>query len=106
MIDEIVTSDLAQFGTRELKLAGKILSAYKTENDITIFLSYPVKLWMNRNSGNVFLSDEECNVAMINGEFLEDFISCSECGHEDFYNDFTETASNQCCQTYYREISK
>lgn len=42
---------------------------------------------MNQNSGNVFLTDDDCNVLMMNGDKLEGFYNSPYEGHEGFFND-------------------
>jgi hypothetical protein len=81
---EIVTADLSRFGYRELQMAAELLHALKTSNDATRLLGDDVSLCMNTASGYVFLSDEDYNVAMMNGHVLEDWHTCSECGWEGF----------------------
>ncbi len=57
---------------------------------------------MNTHSGCVFLSDEDFNVAMVNGDTLEQFHSCPECGAEGFAED---PPDNECCQQYLNAVS-
>ena len=38
----------------------------------------------NKMSGNVFLTNSEFQVAMMNGDTLESFYSCLQCGNEGF----------------------
>jgi len=98
------TRDLASFGYRELALAGELLKTLKTKNDKTKFLSHPLSIEFNPNSGNVFLVDDDCNVAMMNGEYLEDFFSCPICGHEGFLEDMEHDKDNEECQDYLKQI--
>jgi hypothetical protein len=53
---------------------------------------------MNTHSGNVFLTDEDCNVLMMNGNKLEGFYSTPYEGHEgflkDLLNDWNENWEN------------
>ncbi len=58
---------------------------------------------MNTHSGCVFLSDEDFNVAMVNGDTLEQFHSCPECGGEGFAEDLPD---NECCQQYLKEVQQ
>ena len=76
-----VTSDLTNLGSCELDIVGELLRAFRLEKDKTRFLGDEVQLLFNPYSGCVFLSDEDYNVAMMNGDLLEDFFSCPECGH-------------------------
>jgi hypothetical protein len=80
---DTVTNDLSRFGFRELKMAAELLTAYTTGGKPD-FLGDGVAVWMNSLSGNVFLSDEDFNVGMMNGDKLEQFHSCPNCGHEGF----------------------
>jgi hypothetical protein len=82
------TRDLMQFGYVELAEAGRLLTTFKTHHDKTERLSSNVAVEFNPNSGNVFLVDEDYNVAMMNGHELVDFYSCPECGNEGFDGDY------------------
>lgn len=75
-----VTNDLTKFGYRELDIAADLLKAY-AENGSS-FLEDGVQVWFNANSGEVFLSDSEYNVAVLEGRKLAQFYSCPECGYE------------------------
>lgn len=78
------TRDLMAFGYVELKEAARLLHALKTINDETKNLGDNVALEFNPRSGNVFLVDEDFNVAMMNGNTLENWYFCPECGNEGF----------------------
>lgn len=92
------TTDLADFGFRELRMAAELLTAYcKTPPD---FLGDGVRLMMNTHSGCVFLTDEDYSVAMMNGGSLDQWHVCPECGAEGFAEDMPDSA---CCQDYLRE---
>lgn len=91
------TRDLSTFGFRELHLAGELLSAFKTDKDKTKFLTNDgVSIEFNPNSGNVFLVDADCNVALMNEGNLEDWFTCPQCGHEGFLADITHKDSKEC----------
>ena len=83
-MDNIVTSDLSRFGIRELQEASAILAQYALNRPE--YLSKGIALNFNMNSGVVFLTDEDYNVAAINpvNQLLEQFISCPNCGNESF----------------------
>lgn len=100
------TRDFLKFGYRELDIAGDLLKALKTKHDKTRFLSHGVAVEFNPNSGNVFLVDEDFNVAMMNGDDLEDFFSCPICGHEGFLDDMKHGEDNPECLDYVLEIQK
>lgn len=46
-----------------------------------------VQLMMNQNSGNVFLTNDECEVLMMNGDSLEMWYFTPYNGHEGFADD-------------------
>jgi hypothetical protein len=82
--------DLSKFGNREREIAGELLSAYQNaskwegENN----LSDGVAVEFNPSSGNVFLVDDDFQVAMFNGsDKLEMFVSCGNCGEEGFVSE-------------------
>ena len=99
-MNKIVTNDLSDFGAREKSMAGELLSVLGTYKDKTKYLGDNVQVYMNFNSGNVFLSDEDYNVAMMNGDVLEDFHTCPNCGGEEVASDFREYNTDECCQEY------
>lgn len=81
-MDNIVTSDLTQFGYRELDMAADLLKAYANGKGATGFLGDGVNVFMNKNSGNVFLSDEDYNVGVLEDGKVVQFYSCPQCGNE------------------------
>lgn len=98
-MNTIVTADLSSFGYRELQIASELLDAYANGTNDTSFLTDGITLNMNTNSGYVFLSDEDMNVAMINDETekLEQFFSCPQCGNEGFNTEYPFTKNNGYC---------
>lgn len=92
------TTDLGDFGFRELRMAAELLTAYcESPPD---WLGDGVRIMMNTYSGYVFLTDEDFNVAMINGDSLAQWHVCPECGAEGFAEDLPD---DDCCQAYLRE---
>jgi hypothetical protein len=76
------TDDLSNFGYREKAIAGKLLSVYA--DNPPDFLGDGVKVWLNSNSGYVFLCDEDYNVGVLNDDDTKiiQFFSCPNCGNE------------------------
>lgn len=72
--------DLSKFGYRELSEASILLKLYS--EDCTEFLGDGLTLNFNPNSGCVFLSDEDYNVAVEENGKLVQFFSCPQCGNE------------------------
>ena len=99
------TQDLSLFGWRERDMAGDLLKALGRDNDKTRFLGNDVRVEFNPNSGNVFLVDGDYNVAMMNGEDLEDWFFCLECGHEGFREDMPHKG-NKGCKQYLADIER
>ena len=109
------TRDLSKFGYREMDIAGDLLKAYsggsykiwEGENN----LSDGVVVEFNPMSGNVFLVDEDCNVAMFNGsDKLEMFLSCSNCGAEGFASEDDDLKTieehGSCKPCFEKEVTK
>ena len=95
------TQNLADFGAIERDEAGTLLKTLGSSNDDTKhFGNSGVAVEFNPMSGNVFLVDEDYNVAMMNGHQLEDFYSCPNCGNDGMQSDFREEHSDSCCQEY------
>ncbi|MEM9232415.1 MAG: hypothetical protein AAGB10_22735 [Pseudomonadota bacterium] len=93
-------NDLSNFGFRELRMAAELLNAYC--DSPPDFLGDGLRVTMNTYSGCVFLTDEDFNVAMMNGDALEQFHSCPECGGEGFAEDMPD---KPCCRSYLQEVA-
>ena len=62
-----------------------------------------VTVMFNSDSGNVFLTNSNFDVAMMNDDKLETWYNCPECGHEGFKEDMEHDGSAECAR-YLREI--
>ena len=102
-MDEITTTDLAKFGYREIKMASALLNAWVNKGLPEDFDNDAVTIMMNTHSGNVFLTNSDFQVAMINGDKLESFYSCPICGHEGFKEDMEHDGDDDC-QEYLKDI--
>ena len=60
------------------------------------FYNDEVRPMMNMSSGYVFLTNSEYQVAMMNGDKLESWYSCPECGHEGFLEDMQHDGDRDC----------
>lgn len=96
------TQDLSKFGYVELAEAAKLLTAYCDPNQDTDFLDEGIAIEFNSNSGCVFLIDQEYNVGMMNGDDLEQWLNCPECGEEGFLEDMKENGKD-CCWAWMLE---
>lgn len=98
-----LTSDLSEFGSRERAMAEELLKAWREQGLPEDFDDTKVQVFMNMNSGYVFLSNEDFQVAMMNGDKLESFYSCPECGHEGFLDEMAHEGNSDCSR-YMRDI--
>ena len=96
------TQDLSEFGFKELSITSTLLKEY-CKNPYVLEGSN-INVEFNPNSGNVFLVDENYNVAMMNGDNLELWYSCPICGHEGFLEDMKHNEDDKECQEYLNEI--
>jgi hypothetical protein len=76
MTQEAYTEDLSKFGFIELDVAADLLKAYSRHGLPKDFSDSGVKLAFNMNSGYVFLTNDEYQVAMrtINRETMETYL--------------------------------
>lgn len=83
----MTTTDLSDFGHRELEMLEELLCAMRTQGLPNDFEDCEVTPVMNQYSGNVFLSNSEYQVAMMNGDNLESFYTLSYSGEEGFVDE-------------------
>jgi hypothetical protein len=82
----MTTTDLSQFGYRELREVKDILVAWLDGSGLPEdFYEDEVTFMFNQNSGNVFLTNSEYQVAMLYGNKLESFYSSPYKGLEGFF---------------------
>lgn len=105
MTNEITTTDLAKFGHHERKMAEELLKEWRIQGLPDDFYDEDVTVMMNTHSGNVFLTNSEFQVAMINDDKLESFYNCPECGNEGFLDKVKEMADDSgCCKEYIEQV--
>lgn len=98
-----IITDLSEFGWREKHLAGRLLTE-ACKGLPSDFNDDAVTVMMNLNSGDVFLTNEDFQVAMMNGDKLEIFYSCPNCGHEGFAEEMEHGEDDEECQSYLKDI--
>lgn len=81
------TTNLADFGFREIKMARDLLDAYINNGLPEDFEQSGVTVMMNQNSGNVFLTNDEFQVAMESDGKLYSFYSSPYEGKEGSFDD-------------------
>ena len=87
-MNNIVTTDFADFGYREKEIAGELLIAMSNGELPDEFYDSGTQVMFNTHSGNVFLTNEDAQVAMFNGNKLEMFYCLPYSGEEGFAEDF------------------
>ena len=90
---DIYEADFSEWGYREISMATELLNKY-LESDFKPLDG--LKVGFNSSSAYVFLEDEDYNTFMMNGDKLEQFFSCPECGHEGFREDFKNQECEEC----------
>ena len=75
---------------RERVLAMELLQAWGEQGLPSDFYEEGVKVAMNRNSGYVFLVNDDYQCAMMNGDKLESFYTSPYDGHEGFLEELLE----------------
>lgn len=89
---EITTTDFSKFGHRERKLAEQLLNAWNEQGLPKGFQNDEVTIMFNTHSGNVFLTNSELQVAMMNDGKLESYYTDPKTGEEGFKNELIEEA--------------
>ena len=84
------TTNLADFGYREIKMARDLLDAWVNNGLPDDFSNDGVVLMMNMNSGNVFLTNNEFEVAMMADGKLESFYTSPYEGREGFFDELLD----------------
>jgi hypothetical protein len=86
-MDEVTTSDLADFGFFERAALITLLQAWFNQGLPFGFQDKGVVPMLNKNSDHVFLTNSDYQTAMMNGDKLELWHDCSYCGNEGFEED-------------------
>ncbi|MEM6359635.1 MAG: hypothetical protein AAF731_06065 [Bacteroidota bacterium] len=91
-MQELTTTDFSKFGYREREMAEALLRAWREQGLPEDFDNERVVIMMNFYSGNVFLTNADYQVAMMNGEKLESFYTDFETGEEGFKDELSKEA--------------
>ena len=103
-MEEYTTTDFSKFGYRERKMAEELLKASREQGFPDDFGDDETTIMMNMSSGNVFFTNSDFQVAMMNGNKLESFYSCPVCGHEGFSDEMEHGEGDDECQEYLKDI--
>jgi hypothetical protein len=105
MKDKITTTDLSRFGWRERRMAEELLRASREQGFPDDFEDDETTIMFNTHSGNVFFTNENFQIATMNGDKLESFYSCPYCGYEGFREDIIQHGGGNIeCTRYLKEM--
>lgn len=96
-------ADLSGFGMREIREVVELLNAWLVQGLPEDFEYEGIKIALNTHSGYVFLTNNEYQVAMMNGSRLERWYRCP-CGHEGFREDMRHEPGGGGCIEFMRSI--
>lgn len=91
----MTTTNLANFGFRELAMAAELLTAWSKNQLPEEFDLDNVQIMMNQSSGNVFLTNENYDVVMMHDDKLQMFYSDPETGEEGFFDELSDEAKER-----------
>jgi len=94
-MENTVTSDMSEFGAREIDEMITILDTKVSQGLPEDFYDDGLTIMFNKMSGYVFLINSDYQVCMMNGNSLEMFHTCSNCGNEGFKEEIAD--ENDCC---------
>ncbi len=84
------TESLSDFGWRELRILKDIIDAWLQSGLPEQFTENGIRPAFNTHRGYVFLVNDECDIAMLNGNRLESFHSLPYSGKEGFLYELLE----------------
>ena len=99
-LDKTLTNDFSNFGKRELLLAEILIKSAREQGFPADFTLNRVEIIYNLNSGYVRFTNKDFQVAMMNGNKLESFYSCPECGREGFWEEVFEHSDDINCMEW------
>ena len=103
----MTTTNFAEFGYREKEMAEDLLREMRLQGLPEDFYDDEVTVMFNKYSGNVFLTNSDYQVAMLNGDKLESFYSLPYSGEEGFLEDLLELdLEHKEDKEYLKEIQK
>tara|TARA_Y100000310_G_scaffold264235_1_gene274829 strand:- start:292 stop:600 length:309 start_codon:yes stop_codon:yes gene_type:complete len=98
MVEEV---SFEGFGWREIGMANDLLTAMFANKQTQFFDDFfnadpsELKIGFNSSSGNVWLQDEDYNVAMLNNDELDIFFTDFETGEEGFFDELSVESQNR-----------
>ncbi|MEI7831652.1 MAG: hypothetical protein WCJ56_04070 [bacterium] len=107
-VDDVYTENIAEIlqCQRERELVTELLTAWVEQGLPSNFDDENVRFRFDRNSGFVFLVNDEGQVAMKNGFIIEEYFTCPECGSAGFADDLIDDDANNCCKAFIAPTSQ
>ena len=96
-MENIVTSDLSEFGFIELEEMENLLKAKREQGFPEDFEDDGIQIMFNKNSGYVFFTNSKYQTCMLNDGKLENFYSCPNCANEGFDGDYPFNKNDGYC---------
>ena len=84
------TTNLSEFGNRERALVIELMTEWNNGNLPSDFAEENIQIMLNTTSGNVFLTNDEYQVAMMNDDKIESFYVSPYAGTEGFYDELAK----------------
>ena len=93
---DVYTENMADIMScsRERKLVLEIMQAWDKDGLPDNFYDKGVKFAFNRNSGCVFLVNDDYNCCMMNGDKLEEYYNSPYDGHEGFLDELLDSVDD------------
>ena len=104
MTDDIVTTDWSEFGYREKMMGIELLQKWKNDEVQRVLdgleAESGVRVAFNKHSGYVFLTNNDYESFMLNGDNKIDIhLNCPNCGEEGF-PPYLYVHGKDCCKEY------
>ena len=103
-MNEFYTTNLSDFGYREISILKDLLHAWLEQGLPPHFENSGVHPAMNRQSGYVFLMNEFYQVAMLNGNVLEQYYTLPFSSTEGFLSDIV--CENNPCDFHRMDVER
>ena len=104
MKEEIITTDFSKFGYYEREIAETLLRTSREQGFPEEFYDNEITIAFNRQSGCVFFTNSDYQVAMMNNNKLEMFYNCPICGYEGFAENMMHNEDELECQEWLKDI--
>jgi formylmethanofuran dehydrogenase subunit E len=105
--NEVTTTDLSEFGYRELDIVKELIEAMQKNGFPDDFIEEEVTIMFNKNSGEVFFTNSEFQVCMVADGKLYSFYNCCNCGHEGYEEEgFSGEDKSLCDECKKKEVEE